>query len=90
MKLDVIGKWAFVIGLVIAVLAGLFYQPDSGCDSRPSQCHRRRYASLFVGCDCVNSFRNGAKYYTLRGDEFYSDHVVCGSLCRWCDARGCI
>ena len=28
MKLDVIGKWAFVIGLVIAVLAGLFYQPD--------------------------------------------------------------
>ena len=28
MKLDVFGKWAFVIGLVIAVLAGLFYQPD--------------------------------------------------------------
>ncbi len=23
-----IGKWAFIIGLVIAVLAGLFYQPD--------------------------------------------------------------
>lgn len=27
MKLDIIGKWAFIIGLVIAVLAGLFYQP---------------------------------------------------------------
>jgi hypothetical protein len=23
-----IGKWAFIIGLVIAVLAGLFFQPD--------------------------------------------------------------
>ena len=23
-----IGKWAFIAGLVIAVLAGLFYQPD--------------------------------------------------------------
>jgi len=23
-----IGKWAFILGLVIAVLAGLFYQPD--------------------------------------------------------------
>jgi hypothetical protein len=22
------GKWAFILGLVIAVLAGLFYQPD--------------------------------------------------------------
>jgi hypothetical protein len=28
MKLDVIGKWAFIIGLVIAVLAGLFFQPE--------------------------------------------------------------
>ena len=27
MKLDIIGKWAFVIGLVISVLAGLFFQP---------------------------------------------------------------
>ena len=27
MKIDIIGKWAFIIGLVIAVLAGLFYQP---------------------------------------------------------------
>jgi hypothetical protein len=27
MKLDLIGKWAFIIGLVIAVLAGLFFQP---------------------------------------------------------------
>ncbi|MHA1937033.1 MAG: hypothetical protein ACW97O_02365 [Candidatus Thorarchaeota archaeon] len=27
MKLDKIGKWAFIIGLVIAVLAGLFFQP---------------------------------------------------------------
>ena len=27
MKLDIIGKWAFIIGLVIAVLAGLFFQP---------------------------------------------------------------
>jgi hypothetical protein len=23
-----IGKWAFILGLVLAVLAGLFYQPD--------------------------------------------------------------
>jgi zinc transporter ZupT len=23
-----IGKWAFIVGLVIAVLAGLFFQPD--------------------------------------------------------------
>lgn len=23
-----IGKWAFIIGLVIAILAGLFFQPD--------------------------------------------------------------
>jgi hypothetical protein len=28
MKLDIIGKWAFIIGLVIAVLAGLFFQPE--------------------------------------------------------------
>jgi hypothetical protein len=28
MKIDVIGKWVFIIGLVIAVLAGLFFQPD--------------------------------------------------------------
>ena len=28
MKLDKIGKWAFINGLVIAVLTGLFYQPD--------------------------------------------------------------
>jgi hypothetical protein len=27
MKLDLIGKWAFIMGLVIAVLAGLFFQP---------------------------------------------------------------
>jgi zinc transporter ZupT len=27
MNRDMIGKWAFIIGLVIAVLAGLFYQP---------------------------------------------------------------
>jgi len=27
MKLEMIGKWTFVIGLVIAVLAGLFFQP---------------------------------------------------------------
>ena len=27
MKLATIGKWAFIIGLVIAVLAGLFFQP---------------------------------------------------------------
>ena len=27
MNLEKIGKWAFIIGLVIAVLAGLFYQP---------------------------------------------------------------
>ena len=28
MKIAIIGKWAFIIGLVLAVLAGLFYQPD--------------------------------------------------------------
>ena len=28
MKIDIIGKWAFIIGLVIAVLAGLFFQPE--------------------------------------------------------------
>jgi hypothetical protein len=27
MKLATIGKWAFIVGLVIAVLAGLFFQP---------------------------------------------------------------
>jgi hypothetical protein len=27
MKLEMIGKWAFIVGLVIAVLAGLFFQP---------------------------------------------------------------
>ena len=27
MKIAMIGKWAFIIGLVIAVLAGLFFQP---------------------------------------------------------------
>jgi len=27
MNLEKIGKWAFIIGLVIAVLAGLFFQP---------------------------------------------------------------
>ena len=27
MKIAKIGKWAFIIGLVIAVLAGLFFQP---------------------------------------------------------------
>jgi len=27
MKLDIIGKWAFIIGLVISVLARLFFQP---------------------------------------------------------------
>ena len=27
MKTAMIGKWAFIIGLVIAVLAGLFFQP---------------------------------------------------------------
>jgi hypothetical protein len=28
MDLKTIGKWAFILGLVISVLAGLFYQPD--------------------------------------------------------------
>jgi hypothetical protein len=28
MDLKTIGKWAFILGLVIAVLAGLLYQPD--------------------------------------------------------------
>ena len=28
MNTDIIGRWAFIIGLVIAVLAGLFFQPD--------------------------------------------------------------
>lgn len=28
MNRGTIGKWAFIIGLVIAVLAGLFFQPD--------------------------------------------------------------
>lgn len=28
MNTETIGKWAFIIGLVIAVLAGLFYQPN--------------------------------------------------------------
>lgn len=28
MNIDTIGKWAFIVGLVIAVLAGLFFQPD--------------------------------------------------------------
>ena len=27
MKIDIIGKWAFIFGLVISVLAGLFFQP---------------------------------------------------------------
>jgi hypothetical protein len=27
MNLEAVGKWAFVIGLVVAVLAGLFFQP---------------------------------------------------------------
>ena len=27
MNLEMIGKWTFIIGLVIAVLAGLFFQP---------------------------------------------------------------
>ena len=27
MKLASIGKWAFIIGLVLAILAGLFFQP---------------------------------------------------------------
>jgi hypothetical protein len=27
MNRDIIGKWAFIIGLVLAVLAGLFFQP---------------------------------------------------------------
>jgi uncharacterized membrane protein YjjP (DUF1212 family) len=28
MNRETIGKWAFILGLVIAVLAGLFFQPD--------------------------------------------------------------
>jgi len=28
MKSTTIGKWAFILGIVIAVIAGLFYQPD--------------------------------------------------------------
>lgn len=28
MNRQTIGKWAFIVGLVIAVLAGLFFQPD--------------------------------------------------------------
>ena len=28
MNRETIGKWSFIIGLVIAVLAGLFYQPE--------------------------------------------------------------
>jgi len=28
MNLATVGKWAFIVGLVIAVLAGLFFQPD--------------------------------------------------------------
>jgi hypothetical protein len=28
MNRETIGKWAFIVGLVIAVLAGLFFQPD--------------------------------------------------------------
>jgi hypothetical protein len=28
MKTAMLGKWAFIIGLVLAVLAGIFFQPD--------------------------------------------------------------
>jgi hypothetical protein len=28
MNISTIGKWAFIIGIVIAVLAGLFFQPN--------------------------------------------------------------
>jgi len=28
MNLETVGKWAFIAGLVIAVLAGLFFQPQ--------------------------------------------------------------
>jgi hypothetical protein len=28
MKTTLLGKWAFIIGLVLAVLAGIFFQPD--------------------------------------------------------------
>jgi zinc transporter ZupT len=28
MRIPRIGKWAFLIGLVLSVLAGIFYQPD--------------------------------------------------------------
>ena len=27
MNLETVGKWAFIVGLVLAVLAGLFFQP---------------------------------------------------------------
>ena len=43
-----IGKWAFIVGLVIAVIAGLLFQSplgdlgtgDPGSDCRPYQRHR--------------------------------------------------
>ncbi len=28
MNCQTIGKWAFIVGLIMAVLAGLFFQPD--------------------------------------------------------------
>jgi len=28
MNRQTIGKWAFIVGLIMAVLAGLFFQPD--------------------------------------------------------------
>ena len=96
MNTAMIGKWAFIVGLVIAVLCraclstrlGDLGAGDPGCDCRLSQCHRRRYARLFVGFDCVNSFRDGAKYFAHRGDGFFISTAGCGSLCRWCDDRG--
>jgi hypothetical protein len=58
------------------------------CDRRPSQCRRGRHATLFVGFDCVDSFRNGAKYTTHCRDCFIIRPAVCGSLRRWRYDRG--
>jgi hypothetical protein len=95
MKLEMVGKWAFIVGLVLAVVVGYFFQAEwvvwvlaiLGVIVGLLNVTRED-AKLSAGCDCVWSFRNGAKYRACSRRSDYGHPEVCGSLRRRSDGRG--
>jgi hypothetical protein len=75
MNTATIGKWAFILGLVIAVVAGIFFQPDWAIWV---------LAILGVIVGFLNITTEDTRSFLLA----VICPAVCGSLCRCCDDRG--